>query len=150
MDDEIMHISYWNSAMCAVLDHFSPPSLVWNMHKVLSMLWWNPTNHVDIWLWTEIKSACDDIIIIVAIMSSCAHAEVHSSVSYIRVMQVIICMHDDSQASSPPSRSHTCDEAACAFNWPGGEGVAARLLEWYMYIYIYIHTYIQQQKNTSN
>ena len=75
-------------------------------------------------------------------MSSCARVEVHSSVSYRRVMHVIICMHEDSQASSPTSRSHTCDEAACAFNWPGGEGVAARLHEWYMYIYIYtyIHT----------
>ena len=27
MDDEIMHISYQNSAMCAVLNHYSPPSL---------------------------------------------------------------------------------------------------------------------------
>jgi len=71
-----------------------------------------------------LSPSCDSAPLI-----SCAPAEVHSSVSYIRVMQVIICMHDDSQASSPPSRSHTCDEAACAFHWPGVEGVAARLHE---------------------
>jgi len=35
-------------------------------------------------------------------------------------------LHDDSPASSPPSQSHTCDKAACAFNWLGGEGEAAK------------------------